>query len=513
MFTAFFLSRYADKNIMQQKQAQTLLVYYQFLQIMLLLSTAAACVLAPASATRVCIGFGSIFFFVLLGLFAIKSGNYSLAVYVYLIPTLLQVIGVRFLISYIRPQSGFTSYIYYSLYIIGFTAAFSKKNIVLIVSALLLISNIALFMLIRTKIDGVALELCSDGVIHSSAALIVTAFVSYLHLHLSSYSTEHLHEESAKNKLQFETISGIFESIKDSSQKLRNSGGTLNRTSIAMAQGANQQAAILEESSASMEQMSATITLINDDIHNQASAIGQIDTTMKELCGLISNATEHAEHIKNESQKAIQQGDEAAANSSVAMQGMKKIQSSAEKIRDIISLISQIADQTNLLALNAAIESARAGEAGRGFAVVADEIAKLADTSTTSAREIGELISETALTISGNYDSFVSLEKLIYRMRDTLEKSANLSGKMNSAAEDQLLLSREVQKAIHQINSVASKIALATREQTLTSSALSQSLENASTITQTYASEANQLNEITDELMQITVTLSEKINS
>lgn len=66
-----------------------------------------------------------------------------------------------------------------------------------------------------------------------------------------------------------------------------------------------------------------------------------------------------------------------------------------DRIASIIQTINNISNQTNLLALNAAIESARAGEAGRGFAVVADEVRNLAQSTTQSADEIGQLIVQT----------------------------------------------------------------------------------------------------------------------
>jgi methyl-accepting chemotaxis protein len=131
----------------------------------------------------------------------------------------------------------------------------------------------------------------------------------------------------------------------------------------------------------------------------QACTLEQTAASMEELTGTVRQNADHAHQANKLVLFASDTASKGGAVVAEVVDTMRTINASAGRIVDIIGVIDGIAFQTNILALNAAVEAARAGEQGRGFAVVAAEVRNLAQRSAAAAKEIKELINDSVRSV------------------------------------------------------------------------------------------------------------------
>jgi aerotaxis receptor len=196
----------------------------------------------------------------------------------------------------------------------------------------------------------------------------------------------------------------------------------------------------------------------------QASTLEQTAASMEELTSTVKSNADNARQARELAHTASRialQGGEAM---SLVVDTMDTIASSSKKITDIIGVIDGIAFQTNILALNAAVEAARAGEQGRGFAVVASEVRNLAQRSAAAAKEIKELISDSVAKVETGSRQVVNTRKTIDDVVTAAHQVSDIIGEISSASGEQSIGIDQVNQAVMQMDEVTQQNAALVEE-------------------------------------------------
>ncbi len=184
----------------------------------------------------------------------------------------------------------------------------------------------------------------------------------------------------------------------------------------------------------------------------QASSLEETAAAVEEMAGTVRTNADNAQQANQLASAASSVAARGGEVVNQVVQTMNGIQSSSQKIADIIGVIDGIAFQTNILALNAAVEAARAGEQGRGFAVVAGEVRSLAQRSAQAAREIKTLINDSVEKVNSGSDlvgtAGVTMNDVVMQVR----KVTDLVGEIAHASTEQSQGIGQINQAVTQLD-------------------------------------------------------------
>jgi methyl-accepting chemotaxis protein len=329
-------------------------------------------------------------------------------------------------------------------------------------------------------------------------------------------------------------------------EKIRNLVLSIRKDALTLNGVGDELATDMNETAASVNQMTANIQSIKSRIINQSAGVTETHATMEQIASNIEKLSGHVErqgksvsqsssaieemlaNIQSVTQTLLKNAGNVDALSSASEIGrgglqevagdIQEIARESEGLLEINAVMENIASQTNLLSMNAAIEAAHAGEAGKGFAVVADEIRKLAENSSEQSKTISEVLRKIKDAIE---KITLSTENVLGKF-EAIDKDVKIVSiqeeNIRNSMEQQSTGSKQILEAIALLNEITGYVKNGTTEMLEGSSQVIKETENLEKATQEItegmnemAGGAEQMNSAINEINDLSVKNREGI--
>ena len=196
-----------------------------------------------------------------------------------------------------------------------------------------------------------------------------------------------------KMKELTQSLGNIVGRIRNSSDTMSANSNELNDTSSQTLAANNEISKAVEDVAEGSTGMAASISKINENLLEMSNETKDINASVDEIKNQ-TVAVQDSSKIMNDKIKSMQDSSHKMDEGiSTISKRIETVNTTVDKVSNIVSVIEEISSETNLLSLNASIEAARAGDAGKGFAVVAQEIRVLSDNTNTELENIKQIIS------------------------------------------------------------------------------------------------------------------------
>lgn len=212
--------------------------------------------------------------------------------------------------------------------------------------------------------------------------------------------------------------------------RLADMQSNLRRTVRTLREGSDAIASATREIAAGNADLSART-------ESQAASLEETATSTEELSSMVRQNAENvhrASELSSSAYSIARRGHDVVTR---VVQSMGVISQDSKAVAEITSIIEGISFQTNILALNAAVEAARAGEQGRGFAVVAGEVRTLAQRSSSAAKEIRDLITNSTARIEDGAKLVGEAGNTIGELIDAVSRTSVIMAEIAAATTEQ----------------------------------------------------------------------------
>ena len=299
------------------------------------------------------------------------------------------------------------------------TEAEAQRALGLLVSGLAALTALVLWV-------GITITRTTTASVRQALALATAVAAGDLTSRIEARSSDEIGQLLTAMKSMNDSLVNVVGTVRATSDSVASGSAQIASVNADLNQRAVEQASNLQQTAASMEQLSTTVAS-NADTARQATALAEAASAVAAKGGVAVNRV---------------------------VGTMEAITASSRKISDIIGVIDGIAFQTNILALNAAVEAARAGEQGRGFAVVAAEVRSLAQRSAAAAREIKSLINDSVLDVEAGSQQVGEAGRTMNDIVAQVRRVNDLIAEISASTGEQAAGIGQVRQAVTQLDRV-----------------------------------------------------------
>ena len=406
------------------------------------------------------------------------------------------VLGVGFLVFYSYLMFNTTSALAFCYIAVAFIVliVYVDMKLSIVMSVYAFILNVAVIAKMALT-DGLTPEQVSNTEIQIAFLIFMSVFgivsiSKVAQIGKETAAKADLQRDQSEKLLQttMEVATSITENIQMAAGESETLGKAIEATKYAMEDlsgGAADTAAAIAEQQCSTEEIDGYIKGVGASTEEIVTEIGNTEESISVADG-----------VMNELLEQVKVSEEKGA---LVAKEMDELKEYADKMVTIVNLISKVARQTSMLALNASIEAARAGEAGKGFAVVAGEISDLAAQTNHATDDINNLIANVGK----------SLDEVVVAVEELLASNQNQNEFVGQTAEH----FREIGNSARKISEQAVQLKEAVESASAANSAVVESIQNVSAVTEEVSASAIATLESCDQNQESIQKLAEIMES
>ncbi len=281
-----------------------------------------------------------------------------------------------------------------------------------------------------------------------------------------------------KMKELTQSLGSIVGKIRNSSDTMSSNSYELNDTSSQTLAANNEISKAVEDVAEGSTGMAASISKINENLLEMSNETKDINESVNEIRNQ-TTAVQDSSKIMNDKIKSMQDSSHKMDEGiSAISKRIETVNTTVDKVSNIVSVIEEISSETNLLSLNASIEAARAGDAGKGFAVVAQEIRVLSDNTNTELENIKQIISSlveecrycvqaSSIIVEDNAKQKEEIKAVLDEfgsLDEQIQKTAEKADEIEELVTAMIELNDDITKSSNSLTDVSAANAAATEE-------------------------------------------------